>query len=195
MLGLTALFYLLAHITLYGIDQKWVWWTIASEIALRIYLTIGFVALLGMIALGVTSNTWSIRKMGENWHRLHRITYVLAVLGLMHYFLQSRLDVSQPTVWSGVFLFFMGCRVLHARGFALTALSLAGLAIVTTALTLGLEYGWYALATGVPAWRVTLASFSTDMLRPAHIVLGFGLVMAAYAGVKQRGQGLKTARA
>ena len=194
MLGLTALFYLLAHITLYGIDQKWVWTTIASEIVLRIYLTIGFVALLGMVVLGVTSNMWSIRLMGEGWHRLHRITYVLALLGLMHYFLQSRLDVSQPTVWSGLFLFAMGCRVLHQRGISLTALPLTGLSVATAALTLGLEYAWYALATGVPAWRVTLASFSTDMLRPAHIVLGVGLAVAIFAGVWQRWRPLRAAR-
>src|SRR5688500_3787062 len=70
MLGVTALFYALAHLTLYTIDLKLDLLRVASEIALRFYLTIGFVALLGLIALGSTSTDAAIKRLGKRWNRL-----------------------------------------------------------------------------------------------------------------------------
>ena len=75
MLGLTALAYAIAHISLFAYDQNLRLLHVASEIAHRVYLMIGFTALLGLIALGVTSTDASIRQLGKNWKRLHRIVY------------------------------------------------------------------------------------------------------------------------
>ncbi len=96
MLGVTTMAYALAHLVLYVIDQNYDLAKVVSEIALRIYLTIGFVALVGLIALGATSTDGAIRAMGPNWHRLHKLAYTIAVLGLVHYFLQAKIDVSAP---------------------------------------------------------------------------------------------------
>ncbi|MGD0430112.1 MAG: ferric reductase-like transmembrane domain-containing protein, partial [Acetobacteraceae bacterium] len=67
MLGLTALAYASVHLSLYVVDQNFNLLTVASEIARRFYLTIGFVALSGLIALGVTSTDAAIKRMGKRW--------------------------------------------------------------------------------------------------------------------------------
>ncbi len=62
------------HISLYVADQMFDLWKVASEIALRLYLTIGFVALLGLTALAVTSTDGMVRRLGgKRWQRLHNV--------------------------------------------------------------------------------------------------------------------------
>src|SRR5690606_15606721 len=78
MLGLAALAYALLHVFLYAMQESFDLWKVASEIALRVYLTIGFACLLGLIILGATSTDAAIRRLGALWGRLHRIIYVLA---------------------------------------------------------------------------------------------------------------------
>ncbi|MBW4976594.1 ferric reductase-like transmembrane domain-containing protein, partial [Roseovarius mucosus] len=77
MLGVTVMAYAVAHLTLYAVDQNLILTKVISEIALRLYLTIGFVALVGLIALGLTSTDAAIRNLGPNWNRLHRLTYTI----------------------------------------------------------------------------------------------------------------------
>ncbi len=179
MLGLAALFYLILHFTLYNADQKWDLAKVASEIALRIYLTIGFVALLGMIALGATSFDAAIRRMGAaNWNRLHMITYPVAVLGLLHFAMQSKLDATEALIMSGLFLLLMLYRILQKAGLAITTLSLAGLTVVSTVLTAAMEAGWYAATRGVDPWKILPANWQFDIgTRPAWWVLGAGAAL------------------
>ncbi len=117
MLGLTALAYVAVHLSLYVAERNGDLIKVASEIALRFYLTIGFVALAGLVALGVTSNDAMIRRLGaERWNRLHALVYWITALALLHFFLQSRLDVSQPVLMTGFFLWLMGYRLMKRRG-------------------------------------------------------------------------------
>ena len=88
---------------------------IASEIVLRFYLTIGFVALWGLTSLSVTSTDFMIRRMGPRWNRLHKTVYILAALALFHYYLQSKADVSDPVMMTGFFLMLMLYRALVKR--------------------------------------------------------------------------------
>ncbi len=187
MLGVSALAYALVHFGFYLFDQKFDLWRVASEIVLRFYLTIGFVALLGLIALGATSTDGMIRRMGaEAWNRLHRLVYPLAILGYWHGALQSKINASEHVVMAGLFLALMGVRALNARTIKkrlpmtpATLLGLAGLAMVATA---GLETLWYALATGIPAGRVFDANFMPDLMpRPALVVGGIALALPAAA--------------
>ncbi|AWN52402.1 protein-methionine-sulfoxide reductase heme-binding subunit MsrQ [Methylobacterium sp. 17Sr1-1] len=172
MLGLTALAYALVHFTLYVADQKFDLARVASEIVFRIYLTIGFVGLLGLTVLGVTSTDGMIRRLGKTWPRLHRLVYPLTALALLHFFLQSKIDVSSPVYWSGLFLALMGWRLMHQLKVPSTPLPLLGLSLAAGLATAGLETAWYALATGVPAGAVLAANldFSYDV-RPAWWVL------------------------
>lgn len=183
MLGLAALGYLVIHFALYTLDQKFILSTIASEIVLRIYLTIGFVAFLGMIALGVTSNDASIRRLGaENWNRLHKITYALTALGLLHHFMQSKIDVTEATWMSGYFALLMFWRFMQARGIPSNALTLSLLAVAAGLATVIIEASWYGLATGVPASRVLWANLDFEyVIKPAWWILASGLALAAVA--------------
>jgi methionine sulfoxide reductase heme-binding subunit len=185
-IGLAALFYTLLHVALYVALEAFDLAKVAAEIALRPYLTIGFVALLGLAALGVTSTDAMIKRLGSvRWNRLHAIVYGLAVLALVHFALQKKIDVTEPALMAGFFVWLMGFRLLRRRGFALGPLDLAGLAIGAALATVAIEAGWYALFTGVP-WRLVLAA-NLDFefsIRPAWWVLAAGLAMAALAAVR-----------
>lgn len=172
MLGVAAMAYALLHFCLYIVDQGGDLWRVASEIVLRIYLTIGFVALLGLVALGVTSTDGMVRRLGAvRWNRLHRTIYLLTVLSLVHSFLQSKVDVTEPVLMTGLFLVLMGHRALHKRGLR-GMVPLAGLAIACAILTALIEAGWYAAKTGVDAGRVLAANLTIDIsMRPSMWVL------------------------
>jgi sulfoxide reductase heme-binding subunit YedZ len=194
MLGVTAFTYALTHFSLYVVNEKLDLVFVASEIAKRIYLTIGFTALIGLSLLAATSTDWAVRKLGRNWKRLHMIVYGIAVLALLHYFMQSKIDVSQATMWSGFFLLLMTYRIAMKLRFALTPMVLAMSAVAAALLTALTEFTWYGLATGVDPFRVLNANLVFAYgLRPAWIVFLVGLAIAVIPWIKQA-YGLASAR-
>jgi methionine sulfoxide reductase heme-binding subunit len=185
MMGVTAFAYALAHFSLYIISVKFDLGFVVSEIYHRFYLTIGFAALLGLSALAATSFDAAVRKLGQNWKRLHKIAYGLAVLGLFHYFLQSKIDVAAATWMAGLFLLAMVLRVMVTRRISLTPPKIALAAMIACLLTAATEYAWYGLATGINPARVFIANFSVAHgLRPALITLSVGLAVAAIITMK-----------
>jgi sulfoxide reductase heme-binding subunit YedZ len=174
--GVAAALYAVAHLCLYIVDQNFKLLTVVSEIALRFYLTIGFAALLVLIALAVTSTDSWVKKLGRNWKRLHRLAYPLGAVTLLHFYIQSKLNVSEPVFVSGLFIWLMAWRSApeawrRRQGIAFTAAFYGGLAIVSALATAGLEFTWYGLATKVNPWRVIAANETIDRgLRPAHWV-------------------------
>jgi sulfoxide reductase heme-binding subunit YedZ len=191
-IGLAALAYAAGHFALYALDQEFVIPKIASEIALRVYLLIGFVALLGLIALGATSWDGAVKRMGaENWSRLHKLAYLIAGLATLHFFMQTKLDVTEPTLMWGLFLWAMGWRWLQRSGDRAVSLPwLLGLAVAASVLTALSEALWYGLATGVDPVRVLRANFTIVLgLRPCWLALIFGLAAAATSliGARRRG--------
>ena len=194
MLGLTVLAYALLHLGLYVVQQSWDLWKVASEIVLRFYLTIGFVTLAGLIMLGVTSTDSMIRRLGaENWNRLHRLVYALAVLAVVHFFLQSKIDVTQPVLMAGFFFWLMGFRLLRRFRREAGVLPLVTLAVFAAFATALAEAGWYAAMTGAPALRILAANLDVDVaIRPALWVLAAGVAVAALAVARRKpsaGQG------
>jgi len=192
MVGVTACVYALAHLSLYAIDENLRLGMVASEIIHRFYLTIGFVALLGLLALAVTSTDAATRRMGRGWKRLHRLAYPIGVLALLHYFIQSKANVGEAVVLAGLFVWLMAWRALPVgwRGRLLVYPALALVAAVSAA---GIEFAWYAIATGIDPWRVLAANESLRFgLRPAHWVgvatLGIGL-LAVGRRLLRRGTG------
>jgi sulfoxide reductase heme-binding subunit YedZ len=168
MVGLTAMAYAILHLVLYFADQKFKLLFVASEIVLRFYLTIGFVALLGLVALGVTSTDNAVRRLGRRWKQLHRLVYLIAVLGILHYFIQTKANVSEPVFVAGLYVWLMLWRPLP-EAWKRRVATYAALAIVTGLATVGLEFAWYGIATSIDPWRVLLANQSIDFgLRPAH---------------------------
>jgi len=178
MIGNAALCYAGVHLLLYVTDQNWRLLTVATEILVRAYLTIGFVTLLGLSVLGATSTDGWVKRLGRNWKRLHKLAYGLAALALLHFFLQSKVDVSQATVAAGVFAWAMIWRVLPAgrdRGPA----PLIGLALAAGAMAVLFEYAWYRFGTHVDPMRVLRGELDiTFGLHPAGLVLLLGLLTA-----------------
>lgn len=181
MLGIAAAVYAVLHLGLYVVDQAFDIAKVASEIVLRFYLAIGFVALAGLLALAATSTDGAIRRMGQNWHRLHKFAYAIAILAAFHFFLQSKADVTEATLMAGFYVALMAFRVAQKRGFSLVSpLVLAAIAILAGLATAAIEYLWYALATGIPAERVLAANLDFRYsVRPAWWVLGACLLAAA----------------
>ncbi len=174
--GVAATCYAVIHLCLYVVDQNFSLLTVVSEIALRFYLTIGFAALLVLLALAITSTDGWVKKLGRNWKRLHRLAYPVGVVGLLHYYIQSKLNVSEPVFVSGLFVWLMAWRLLpetwrRKQDIALTAAVYGGLAVLSGLVTAGMEFGWYGLTTKVNPWRVIAANESiAHGLRPAHWV-------------------------
>ncbi|AUX76028.1 MULTISPECIES: protein-methionine-sulfoxide reductase heme-binding subunit MsrQ [Sinorhizobium] len=85
-LGLLAFYYVLMHFTAYMLlDQMLRIPAIVADIARRPFITIGMAALVMLIPLALTSNNWSIRKLGQRWNKLHRLAYVIAAAGALHF--------------------------------------------------------------------------------------------------------------
>lgn len=179
MTGIAAFAYAAAHLGLYVVMQKYDLARVASEIALRIYLTIGFAALLGLAALAATSTDAMVRRLGGRWKQLHKLVYAIAALGVLHFFLQSKIDVTEATLMAGFFATLMLYRVMIARRMQPGLAVLSGVALLGAAATAGIEAAWYGLTTGVDPQGVLMANVSLAMgLRPAVIVALSGLAVA-----------------
>ena len=173
LLGLTAFGYAAAHLTLFVLDQNGDAVRVVTEIASRIYLTIGFVALVGLAVLAATSFDVAIRRLGRRWRQLHAFVYPIAALGLLHFFMQSKIDVSEPVLLAGVFVALMLHRVMggviKSAGAVVGTLVIAVLAGLAAA---GIEVAWYASMSGVPALRVFLSNFDFGYeIRPMWLVM------------------------
>ncbi len=181
MVGVAAFAYASAHLCLYVVDQHYDLVHVASEIALRFYLTIGFVAWLGLAALAATSTDAMIRRLGAKWRTLHTLVYGIAVLGLLHFMIQAKADITEPAIMIGLFLVLMLFRLALKNGAPAWAAALAGAALAPplTALT---EAGWYALVRHIPFREVLDANLDPDMaFRPSAFVLAGGTALLAVA--------------
>jgi sulfoxide reductase heme-binding subunit YedZ len=197
MVGVAALGYGLTHLSLYVVDQNFHLGMVVSEIVRRFYLTIGFVTLSGLSVLGATSTDAAVRRLGPRWKRLHRSLYVLAVLALLHYFIQSKANVSEAVMFAGFFVWLMAWRAVPA-GWQRSVATLVALSVVAAVATAWIEFAWYALATGINPWRVLAASETLRFgLRPAHWVLVVGLGVTLLAGALRlwRGTAVRLAAA
>jgi sulfoxide reductase heme-binding subunit YedZ len=177
MLGVTAACYIIGHFSLYCVDQKFAFFTIVTEIVLRFYLTIGFVALLGLLALAITSTDGWQKRLRQNWKKLHRLVFPIGVLAFWHFFLQSKSDVSKPVFYFGLFLWLMFWRLAPKRlqrGLLLPAV-LAPLSALAAA---GAEAGWYGIVSHAPMLRVLESNLNfTFGFRPAVQVLFAGVLV------------------
>jgi sulfoxide reductase heme-binding subunit YedZ len=179
-LGVAACLYAVLHFLLYVVDQKYNLATVASEIALRFYLTIGFATLMGLIALGITSTDAMIRRLGPRWNTLHRASYLIGVLAILHFMLQKKLDIYEPTLMAGFLLWLLGYRLWRRYGERVTLLHLIGLALTSAVLTALFEAVWYMAKTGVSPLMVLQANLMFDVdARPAWWTLAAGIAVIA----------------
>jgi len=116
MLGLFAFFYVVLHFTIYLVlDLELNFATLGADIAKRPYITIGFTALLLLVPLAVTSTNGMMRRLGRRWQTLHRLVYLIAVLGVWHFYWQVKRDVREPLLYAGMLAILLGYRVVRAR--------------------------------------------------------------------------------
>jgi sulfoxide reductase heme-binding subunit YedZ len=185
MVGVAAFAYVLFHLSLYMGQEAFDLRKVATEIVLRIYLTIGFVGLLILAALAITSTDSMMRRLRKNWTRLHRLIYVAALLAVIHQFMQSKADVDEPWVMAGLYMWLMGYRLLDwafATKHQLKLWYVGALSIVAAALTAVGESVYYWIKLGVSPLRVLSAYTTFAMVRPGWVVLAIGLGVTA-AGI------------
>ncbi|MCB1825757.1 MAG: protein-methionine-sulfoxide reductase heme-binding subunit MsrQ [Candidatus Competibacteraceae bacterium] len=111
MLGLFAFFYVCLHFGVYLIfDQFFDLPAILEDIAKRPYITVGFAGFLLLIPLAATSTNGMIKRLGRNWRRLHRLVYLIGVLGVVHYWWLVKADISEPLLYAGLLTALLGYR-------------------------------------------------------------------------------------
>jgi sulfoxide reductase heme-binding subunit YedZ len=116
MLGLYAFFYVLMHFLTWLILDQGVYWSgIVVDIAKRPFITIGFAALVLLTPLALTSTNAMMRRLGKRWKTLHRAIYLIAPLGVWHYYWQVKADVREPLVYAAILAVLLGWRVYKSR--------------------------------------------------------------------------------
>jgi len=115
-IGLFAFAYVCLHLTTYvAIDQAFDWRTIGKDIAKRPYITIGMAAFALLIPLAITSADGLRRKLGpRRWKRLHQLIYLIAPLGVVHYYLLVKADHRPPLIYGAIILALLGYRLVRA---------------------------------------------------------------------------------
>jgi sulfoxide reductase heme-binding subunit YedZ len=112
MLGLFAFFYALLHFSIYLVlDHFFDFQAIAKDILKRPYVTAGFTAFVLMIPLAVTSTAAMIRRLGKRWQQLHRLVYLAAIGGVIHFYWLVKADISRPAQYGGVLVLLLGYRL------------------------------------------------------------------------------------
>ena len=183
--GVAAALYAVAHLLIYVLDQKWNLIVVATEIVKRFYLTIGFVALLALVALAITSTNGWQKRLKRNWKRLHWLVYPAVTLALLHFFIQSKVKIGEAAFAAGLFAWLMLWRVLPARlrtGFA----GLLLLAAAATLVTMVFEASWYGLVNKIDPMRVLAANFDPELVpRPAQKVLAVSLLAIVLVALRR----------
>ena len=111
MLGLFAFFYASGHFSVYllldlGMDFSFG----VEDIIKRPYITVGFTALVLLVPLAVTSTKGMMRRLGRNWKRLHKLVYLIGILGVVHYIWLIKADLLEPLIYAAVLLLLFAIR-------------------------------------------------------------------------------------
>ena len=184
-IGVAAALYAGAHFLIYVLDQKWDLGVVATEIIKRFYLTIGFVALLALVVLAITSTDGWQKRLRRNWKRLHWLIYPVAFIAIVHFFIQSKVKIGEPAFTAGLFAWLMLWRALPAklqRGY----LGLAILGVSATLATVVFEAAWYWLVNGRDPTVALLANLDPELVfRPAQKVLIASLLVIAAVALRR----------
>ncbi len=188
MLGVATFCYIAAHLMLFFVDQGF--GKAVREITVRVYLIIGATAWLGLAALAATSTDGMVRRLGGlRWRRLHQFIYAIALLALIHYFQQTKADVTVPIFAAGLFMWLIAYRLLawwQETG-ELSTLSLLALSIGVSIVTFAGEAIGIGIAFHVSPMRVLDVAFDFGAgIRPGWQVLAAGLGVVAVDFIRAR---------
>lgn len=112
MFGILAFIYVALHLLVWLVLDVGIISQIWSDILKRPFITIGMVAFVLMLPLAGTSNNWSLRKLGPAWRKLHKLTYVVAVLGAVHFIMVKKVWEVEPIIYLAVILGLLILRVV-----------------------------------------------------------------------------------
>ena len=112
MLGLFVFFYATIHLLTYvGLDYRFDWEPIINDVLKKKYIFIGFSAWLLLIPLAITSSQKMIKILGRNWKNLHRLVYVIAIFGSLHYIWLSKTIFFEPLVYTLIIVVLLALRI------------------------------------------------------------------------------------
>ena len=115
-LGVSAFAYLLLHFLVWlGLEQWFSWSAVLADIVKRPYITVGFLGLVLLLPLALTSTDRALRRLGRDWHRLHRLIYPAAALGCVHFWWQVKADIREPLLYALLLAVLLGWRWRRAR--------------------------------------------------------------------------------
>src|SRR6185295_16362897 len=116
LLGLFAFFYASLHFSVWVLlDHFFNWSQMAADIVKRPYVTVGMLALTGLIPLAATSTTGMIRRLGaRNWKRLHRLVYAVAVCAALHFLWLAKVGRLDQYVYVAIVALLLGVRLWDA---------------------------------------------------------------------------------
>ena len=184
-IGVAAALYAGAHFLIYVLDQKWNLFVVATEIIKRFYLTIGFVALLMLVVLAITSTDGWQKRLRRNWKRLHWLIYPAAFITIVHFFIQSKVKIGEPAFTAGLFAWLMLWRALPAK-LQRSYLGLVLLGVSATLATVVFEATWYWLVNGRDPIVALLANLDPELVfRPAQKVLIASLLVIAAVALRR----------
>ncbi len=103
-IGVLTFFYVTLHLLVWLVLDVQVLGQIWADIIKRPYITVGMAAFLLMLVPAVTSNDWSVRRLGPRWRKVHRLIYPAAILGGLHYVMQAKGFQIEPLVYLGLIL-------------------------------------------------------------------------------------------
>ena len=193
MLGVGAFCYIASHLTLFAADQMFDLGKVVHEISHRWYLIVGGTAWLGLAILAATSTDGMVRRLGGlRWRRLHQAVYVIALLALIHYFQQTKADVTVPVFAASLFLWLFAYRLVAwwQDSGELSTLTLLALSCAVSVLTFGGEAVGIGIAFHVSPMRVLDVAFDFSAgIRPGWEALAAGLVVVAIDFVRARWPG------
>jgi methionine sulfoxide reductase heme-binding subunit len=117
MLGLYAFFYGLLHLVTYSIfDKSLSFSAIVADVWQRPFIAVGMLAFFLLIPLAITSTNGMIKRLGgKNWARLHKLTYVVAILGVIHFWMIVKSDVFYPALFGIVLAVLLFYRIYNAK--------------------------------------------------------------------------------
>lgn len=112
MLGLFTFFYALMHFLIWLIlDRELHLSDILEDLTERPFITLGFTATVLLTALAITSFTALRRRMGQKWQTLHNAVYLIAILGVWHYWWQVKKDITEPLIYAAVLAVLLSVRI------------------------------------------------------------------------------------
>ena len=114
-IGLLAFIYVSLHLLVWLVLDVGILSQIWADILKRPYITIGMGAFILMLPLAVTSNNWSVRRMGAGWRKLHKLVYPIAILGAVHYIMVKKVWELEPMIYLCVILGLVALRLSDLR--------------------------------------------------------------------------------